>query len=130
MTAQEAKAIKEQAAAEVRRLTGLGLVHPNAANIGAGELQINALLAQAEKPAAPAKTEKTDKVVRTTLRDYPVGQVDGNQVLREKKGDGSLQLWQGKIGWGVVRVKKNRYVTELPVRSSEEAARKVFSSLN
>lgn len=76
----------------------------------------------------PAATKKapTPKVAKTTLLDQPVGTKDGNFELMAKNG--AVQLWKGKVGFGVVRIKDNHYVTILPVRATEDAAKAIYQA--
>lgn len=75
-------------------------------------------------------TKTAKKAPKTTLQDQTVGSKDGNQTLVAKKDGGKVQLWQGKIGFGVVRIKNNHYEVVLPCRIPEATARSVYEQTN
>ena len=60
-----------------------------------------------------------------SLRDQPIGTEDGNQILRDKRGN--RQLWESAKGhWGVVEIVDNKYSIILECRHRQEVARFVF----
>ena len=85
--------------------------------------------------SAPIKAPEPTKVVEAkkpkyVLAELPIGTKDGNQILRAVKANGTIQLWEGKVGFGVVRIVKNRYEVILPCRVKKEIAESTFNSTN
>jgi len=60
------------------------------------------------------------------LKKQPIGMVDGNQELIEKRKGGEYQLWKSPSGYGVYRIVNNEYIVLVRMGHPQKTARIVF----